>query len=137
MWFDKKHHAAKKPLILVIDDDIRILQMLKGNLEAEGYQVAIATDGFAGTQMTWTLQPSLLILDIYMPGRNGLETLEAIRQRPEMKNIPVILVSGQAPDDLASQPKDPTVRFALVKKPLYLPEFNLLVQKFLSPQAIG
>lgn len=133
MWFSKLKLAPRKPLILVVDDDIHIVQMLRSDLLAEGYEVAFTHDGFTAKQMAWDLIPDLIILDIVMPGLDGLETLKLIHQRPEMKTIPVILVSGQVPESTYPKLDDPSLRIAVVKKPLFLPEFNLLVRRFLSP----
>jgi CheY-like chemotaxis protein len=122
----------KDPLVLLVDDDIQIVAMLRSDLESEGFRVAFATDGINGQKMALTLQPDLIISDVFMPGMDGLSMIEAIYDRPDMRKVPVIFLSGHAKDNYAPKPKNPAMRFVLVKKPVFLPEFNNLVHMLLS-----
>jgi two-component system aerobic respiration control protein ArcA len=122
----------KKSLILVVDDEIQMAMMLRANLEAEGYGVALATDALTGQKMALELYPDLILTDIYMPGLDGLSMMESLVKHPEMKKVPVIFVSGKATDTYVPKPDDPSTRYALLKKPLFLPELNQLIRQFLS-----
>ena len=130
MWFQKA--KTKKPLILVVDDEIQYVALLRSNLEHEGYRVEFATDGLTGKQKAWDLQPDLIISDVFMPGVDGLTMMESINERPEMNKVPMILLSGRARENFMPQAKDPSMKYALLKKPVFLPELNQLVRKFLS-----
>lgn len=78
--------------ILVIDDDEATLKVLTRSLEIEGYQVDQAMNGAEGLALFDSIKPDLVITDIVMPVKDGLETiLELVKKRPE---IPVIAISG-------------------------------------------
>ncbi len=82
---------SKTKLILAIDDDSAILQLEKKLLESEGYDVILAADGVYGMELFEEMKPDLVLLDIKMPGPDGYQVLESIRQR---SNVPVIMVTG-------------------------------------------
>jgi DNA-binding response OmpR family regulator len=78
--------------VLVIDDDAKIRRVLDLKLRKAGYQVIAAADGDAGLNLFKAQQPDIIITDILMPGREGLETIiELRRHSPEVK---IIAVSG-------------------------------------------
>lgn len=80
--------------IEVIDDDQAIRTTIKLLLEREGHEVVLAEDGRKGIEQFRTGQFDLLIVDIFMPGMDGLETIRNIHQiRPD---IPIIVISGYA-----------------------------------------
>ena len=86
--------------ILVVDDDLDILELLKMNLEPEGYNVRTASDGESAVQSACTDPPDLILLDVMMPHKNGFEVIEELKDIEETKNVPVILVTarGQTED---------------------------------------
>ncbi len=86
--------------ILVVDDDPDILELLKMNLEPEGYTVRTANDGDGALQSASTEPPDLILLDVMMPHKNGLQVIAELKNIDETKSIPVILVTarGQADD---------------------------------------
>lgn len=88
----KKYHRTK---ILVVDDETNITQVLKDRLEMNGYTVFTAANGREGLDTALNVQPEIILLDIMMPIMDGLEMLEALRQRPEGKDISVIMVSAK------------------------------------------
>lgn len=80
--------------ILVIEDEIRIQAFLARGLEAEGYAVAAADNGRDGVALATTERWDLVVLDLLLPGINGLRVLEEIRRtRPE---LPVVILSARA-----------------------------------------
>jgi DNA-binding response OmpR family regulator len=74
--------------ILVIDDDIELCLIMQDVLRAEGYQVSVAPDGEQGIAMQRKQPASLLITDIYMPDKEGIETIGDFRE--EFPNVPII-----------------------------------------------
>jgi len=80
------------PNIMVVDDNQEMLRMLKRTLELEGYDVATAADGSSALALLEEWKPDLVILDIMMPGLDGFQVLDLIRQR---SNIPVIMLTAR------------------------------------------
>lgn len=78
--------------ILVIDDEQNILNLVTAYLQPEGYQVAVALDGRSGLQITQTFKPDLIVLDIMLPGLDGLELLTRLRRE---SNVYVILLTAK------------------------------------------
>src|SRR4030042_3388758 len=85
--------------ILVVDDEERIRQSLNGILKDEGYEVFDAKDGAQALKQIENDPPDLVLLDIWMPGMDGMEVLGRIKaQNP---NLPVIMISGHGNIELA------------------------------------
>jgi two-component system, NtrC family, nitrogen regulation response regulator NtrX len=85
--------------ILVVDDEERIRQSLNGILKDEGYEVQEAKDGTQALKQLETDPPDLVLLDIWMPGMDGMEILE--RMKAQIPNLPVIMISGHGNIELA------------------------------------
>jgi two-component system alkaline phosphatase synthesis response regulator PhoP len=83
----------KSDTILVIEDDKSVREGLVMNLQLQGYQVLYAEDGDKGMTMAFDERPDLLILDIMMPGWNGLEILAELREQAQ--DVPVLLLSAR------------------------------------------
>ncbi len=82
----------KHPLILAVDDEESILKLLRVNLSVEGYHVTTASNGILALTLLEEQQPDLVILDIMMPGLDGLQVLALIRQR---SSVPVIMLTAR------------------------------------------
>jgi DNA-binding response OmpR family regulator len=83
------------PRILVVDDQPDIRLMCRVNLHLEGYEVLEAADGDAGLQLVRSGQPDLILLDVMMPGVDGWQVLETLKQDPKTAAIPVILLTAR------------------------------------------
>jgi DNA-binding response OmpR family regulator len=83
-----------KKRILVIEDDIHIAEGLKLNLSLQGYDVTTATDGFSGINKWKEWNPHLIVLDIMLPGIDGLSVLQNIRLEDE--RVPVLILSAKS-----------------------------------------
>lgn len=113
-----------KNKILIVEDDEKILRLEKDYLEANGFEVQTAMDGITGLQMAKGNEYSLIMLDIMLPGMDGLEICRQLR---EINDIPIILVSakrddfdkiqglGFGADDYITKPFSPSVLVARVK----------------------
>jgi len=123
---------AEKYLILVIDDDIQMVTMVCTALQTEGYRTDFATNAMSAKEKAWAIKPDLIVTDIMMPGVNGLAMMEQITQHPDLAQIPTIFLSGSASSNAVPDASDPTQRYALLKKPVFLPELNQLVRRFLT-----
>lgn len=88
--------TGRGPVILCVDDDEEILHLLEASLERAGLRVALATDFDAALALAVEHLPDLVCLDARMPGRDGFEVLEALRNDPLTREIPVLFVTGHA-----------------------------------------
>jgi DNA-binding response OmpR family regulator len=84
--------------VLVVDDEPTIRQLLAINLLAEGIHVAAVPDGFSARRAALSDPPDLIILDVMMPGLDGLELLRELRGDPRTADIPVVLLTARTSD---------------------------------------
>ncbi len=85
----------QKIKVLVVDDEPDIVEILKYNLQKEGYEVATAEDGIKGVKTAAKFLPDVILLDIMMPLQDGVETCLQIRQIPELKNTFIIFLTAR------------------------------------------
>lgn len=81
--------------ILIIDDEIHIVELLKFNLENNGYKVDYSYDGFDGYLKTKEFQPDLILLDWMLPNISGIDLLKKIRSDADLEQIPVIMLTAK------------------------------------------
>ncbi len=86
---------ARKPLILVVDDDPGLLRLVSRNLEEAGYEAITAGDGKTALSLIETHEPSLVLLDVRMPGLDGFQVCQRIR---DLTDIPVIMLTVESQD---------------------------------------
>jgi two-component system alkaline phosphatase synthesis response regulator PhoP len=84
-----------KKSVLVIDDEVNILELIKYNLEKEGYSVVACETGEQGLCIINNEQPDLLILDLMLPGMDGLEVCKRIRSSSQTAGLPVIMLTAK------------------------------------------
>jgi DNA-binding response OmpR family regulator len=82
-------------LILICDDDILVTELVQFRLEAKGYAVAVAADGEEALEKAAAEKPSLIVLDAMMPKLDGFQTLSRLKSDPELKDIPVIMLTAR------------------------------------------
>ena len=82
--------------ILVVEDNADEAQMIRMILEPQGYQVTLAANGQEGLEQVEAGKPDLIILDVMMPILNGFAMCAKLREDPEYKTIPVILLTAVA-----------------------------------------
>lgn len=82
--------------ILVVDDEEDILELLKYNLQKEGYSVKTANNGIKAIEIVKVYTPDLVILDIMMPHQDGVETCRQIREIPEMQQAFILFLTARA-----------------------------------------
>lgn len=116
--------------IWVVEDDKSICQLLRYNLEAEGFAVEMISDGEEASERLRESMPDLLILDWMLPQISGIEILRRLRERKETKSLPVIMLTARTEeddiirsfkigaDDYVTKPFSPLVLMARVKRHL-------------------
>src|SRR5579871_2365072 len=84
-----------KESLLLIEDDPDIVELVQYNLEREGFRVASARDGERGLHDASSNHPSLILLDLMLPGMEGLEVCRALRHNRVTKRIPVVMLTAK------------------------------------------
>lgn len=118
-----------KKCILVIEDESHIAEGLKLNLSLQGYEVVLAENGNTGLKAWKESQPDLIVLDIMLPGIDGLSVLRSIRLEDE--RIPILILSAKAATDYKVKGLSYGVDDYLTK-PFSLEEFLLRVERLLT-----
>ena len=83
-------------LVMVIEDEREIRDLVRYNLERAGFQVAVAADGEEGLERIFASRPAALVLDLMLPGRNGLDVLKELRGEPATRDLPVLVLTARA-----------------------------------------
>ena len=84
-----------KPKILIVEDEAPLLEVLRYNLEKEGYLVDVAEDGVAALDKVCRSTPDLIILDWMLPELSGVEVCRQLRAEPDTKEVPVIMLTAR------------------------------------------
>ncbi len=117
----------KKGTILVIDDEKDLVELLRYNLEKEGFDVIGAADGSSGMEIARDHRPDVIVLDLMMPGVDGLEVCRRLRAEPKTAAVPIIMLTAKSSeadrvvglelgaDDYVTKPFSPREMVARVK----------------------
>ncbi|MGD0339343.1 MAG: response regulator [Bacteroidota bacterium] len=81
--------------ILIAEDEVHIMTLIKFKLRDAGYTVIPADDGKKALELTQTLHPDLILLDVMMPYLNGYEVFDILRKDEDTKNIPIIMLTAK------------------------------------------
>ena len=86
-------------LVLVVEDEEALAMLLSYNLEKEGYEVATVANGLNAVSEVERLLPSVIILDWMLPEISGIEICKLIRSKPDIKNIPIIMLTAKSQEE--------------------------------------
>lgn len=101
--------------ILLVDDDQFVLRVFRDGLARQGYQVETANDGLEAIKRLQENRPDIVVLDLMMPKFTGVDVVKFIRSRPDLADLPVIVLSNSYIDELANAVREAGVQEALVK----------------------
>ncbi|MBD2301387.1 GAF domain-containing protein [Nostoc sp. FACHB-190] len=123
------------PLILLVEDNEANISTVSSYLEAKGYRIVLANNGQEAIDLTIAHRPDLILMDIQMPGIDGLEAIRQIRQNPEFVNTPIIALtalamSGDRDRCLAAGAND------YLCKPVKLKQLATLIKKFFTDEEV-
>ncbi len=146
----------EKKRILLIEDEEDIAALIKLQADIAGYKLHVEVDGLNGYRAVEREKPDLVILDIMLPGQNGLDVCRKMKSNSDLKNIPVIIISAKSEeldvvlglelgaDDYVAKPFSPKVLFSRIKavlrrkaepdnqeKVLRFGEFTLEIDRYL------
>ena len=99
MYYRKFEDDSMGKKILVIDDEESTRELLKLSLEADGYEVRVAEDGYRGLEIFEEFKPEIVLTDIKMPGLDGIEVLQRLKETGE--DVEVIVITGHGEMNLA------------------------------------
>jgi two-component system nitrogen regulation response regulator NtrX len=117
------------PSVLIVDDEPSIVQSLSGLLSDEGYKVSTAVNGHEALKVIDSDSPDLVLLDIWMPGLDGIETLKEIKKYNP--HIQVIIITGHGTIETAVKATK-LGAFDLVEKPLSIDKIILAINNALN-----
>ncbi len=116
--------------ILIVEDEVDICEVLKYNLQKEGYRISIITSGEETLKTAQYLQPHLILLDLMLPGIDGLEVCRLLKNDRQTQSIPVIILTAKSgesdiitglelgADDYVTKPFSPKILIARVRTTL-------------------
>src|SRR5439155_18275282 len=86
-------------LILLVEDDPAVAELYRYRLELDGHRVVVAPDGDQALVLAQEHRPALCFLDIRLPRRDGMAVLAALKKDPELKTIPVVMLTNYGSHD--------------------------------------
>ena len=117
------------PSILIVDDEPSILDSLGGILTDEGFEVFTALNGYEAMKQLSRISPDLMLLDIWMPGMDGLETLKEVRK--EHPSVPVVMITGHGTIETAVQATK-LGAYDFIEKPLSIEKVVVTINNALN-----
>src|SRR5271156_928191 len=85
-----------KSKILIVEDESSLVDVLSYNLTREGYEVVVAKEGREGLRKAQMILPDLILLDLMLPGMNGLEICRELRASPRTAALPILMLTAKA-----------------------------------------
>ena len=89
---------AQENTILIVDDEPDIIEILRYNLEKEGYKTYSATNGLEAVAKAESILPNLILLDVMLPDMDGIQTCETIRSKPELRDTLIAFLTARSED---------------------------------------
>lgn len=128
--------SQKKKKILIVEDNDLNLKLFRDLLNANGYDTIETKEGYEAINLTRSIRPDLILMDIQLPEISGLEVTKRIKADPEISSIPIIAVTAFAMKD----DEEKILRAgcqAYISKPISISEFLSALKKFLHAETIG
>jgi len=118
-----------RPVILVVDDDVAIRTLIQDILDDVHYKVILVADGSAALTALETVVPDLVTLDLDMPGIHGGQVLELIRQREDLRDVKVVIITSAT----LIAPRVKELAQAVVQKPFDIDDLLEVIQRLTPP----
>ena len=108
--------------VLIVEDEQTLLKTIEFTLKDKGYEVFVAMDGEEASKLIKEKKPDIILLDILLPKKNGLEVLQDMKEDPEVANTPVLLLTNLSDEESISQGVSMGARGYFVKSDMTLEE---------------
>jgi len=123
-------------MILIVEDNERNLKLLRDVLDYAGYDVRVARTGEDGVTLAASEPPDLVLMDLQLPGIDGMEALRRLRMSPQTAGIPVVAVTAQAMKHDRERALEAGFD-GYIEKPISVRAFPDQVRSFLSGGQVG
>lgn len=127
--------TAKKPVVLVVEDDVFLVKAYQVKLEKEGFEVWVAMDGKEANAMLTKQPPSVVLLDMMLPFASGFDILQSIRNVESWKQVPVIVLTNLGQNQDIERAKTLGVAEYLVKANTKISDIAEKAKKYASGTA--
>jgi CheY-like chemotaxis protein len=101
MSFDQSSTSTSPKTVLVVEDSITQAESIRAVLAENGLRVICAVDGPGGLKMAQETCPDLIVMDVNMPGMDGFQALEALKNDPSTADIPIVMLTSKSTPDAA------------------------------------
>tara|TARA_Y100001968_G_scaffold175935_1_gene161258 strand:- start:1490 stop:2182 length:693 start_codon:yes stop_codon:yes gene_type:complete len=138
---NKQHEELDMPKVLLVDDESDIVDLIKYNLEKEGYLVSTASNGVECLSIAKSFVPDLILLDVMMPEMDGIEACVELRKEPVLKGVIIAFLTARAEDysqvagldsgadDYITKPIKPRVLLSKIKALLRRSNVNQIIKE--------
>jgi signal transduction histidine kinase/DNA-binding response OmpR family regulator/HAMP domain-containing protein len=133
----KKHYKSGDQFILVVDDNLDFALACKDLLKRDGFNVKIATRGEEAVKILEESIPSLILLDLVMPGMDGFNVIHALRSKEQWTSIPVVVLTGKSLSDEDHKSLDPFIADYLMKDSFTTAAISGAIKKILNVAPIS
>jgi len=126
-WFS----GEKKRRVLIIDDEVSLRTMIGMFFQEMGFEVLEASSGDHGIQIAEEKSPDIILLDIMMPGMSGVDTLRYLRELPQTRKTPIIMVTAKRMVEDVERCLEAGAN-DFVQKPFQMPDLLSKIERILS-----
>jgi signal transduction histidine kinase/DNA-binding response OmpR family regulator len=133
----KKHYKSGDQFILVVDDNLDFALACKDLLKRDGFNVKIATRGEEAVKILEESIPSLILLDLVMPGMDGFNVIHSLQSKEQWTNIPVVVLTGKSLSEEDHKSLDPFIADYLMKDSFTTAAISGAIKKILNVAPIS
>jgi CheY-like chemotaxis protein len=127
----KMEESSHRKKILVIDDEPELIKAVEIRLKSIGYEVALSYDGRTGIDKAKEIKPDLILLDLIMPIMDGYVVAKKLKDDPETKHIPIIILTASQREDLKTRCRELGVA-SFIMKPFETSDLLMMVKAILK-----